>query len=100
MEFQAPDMDIWALLPGTLVAITALVVLLDGVFRPEPTTARTVWLSSIGLAAAAVATVLATIAGPSISFAGMLLADRVAAVLNLVFLAATVVGILLAADHL
>lgn len=99
MEFRAPDVNLLVLLPTVIVALTAMVVLLRGALRPQARPG-TVPVTLIGLAAAAVATKAAVVLGAHDSFGRMLILDRAAGVFYLVFLATTMIALLLAADHL
>ncbi len=99
MEFRAPDVNLLVLLPTVLVALTAMVVLLRGALWPQARPG-TVPVTLIGLTAAAVATKAAVILGAHDSFGRMLVLDRAAGVFYLVFLATTMIAVLLAADHL
>lgn len=100
MEFQAPDINLWTVLPLLVVGVTALAVLLLGVLPDQPGVKRPLTVSLSGLLVAAGATKLMVFVKAPPSFGGMLLSDVAAAVFGLMFLSAAAVAIVLAADHL
>jgi len=100
LEFQAPDINLWAILPLTVVAVTAMVVLLLGVLPESPGVKRPLTASLLGLLLAAAATKLAVFLKAPSAFGGMLLVDGAGAIFSLMFLSAAAVAIVLAAEHL
>ena len=86
MEFVAPDIQILPLVPVLVIAVTALLVLLRGVFTPADKAPYTAGLSLTGLSLAAVCTILA-IGGSA--FGGMLNLDLASACFWIVFFVAT-----------
>ena len=96
MELVNPNVNIWAILPETIVAVTGIIVMLYDCFAPKQR-AVTGTLSLVGLAAAAVFLGLLWMDGagiPATSWNGMIAHDNLRMSFSFVFLIVTALTIL------
>jgi NADH-quinone oxidoreductase subunit N len=99
-NFDIPDIDVRAILPLALVALTGLIALIFEVINPKRDNRVLVFVSLLGLAMAAVTLVFSLTDPVYQTGAGMLVHDTVGNVLQLIIVVSTALVVLFSDDYL
>jgi NADH-quinone oxidoreductase subunit N len=98
MMTWAPQ-ELYAALPEIFVAVSAMALLMIGVFKGDTSTRAICWFS-VAVSAVAIIVVIGTVAGPSSGFGGMFVADAFARYSKVLVLLGTAIALMLSISYI